>query len=152
MDGVLCDYEGRRAEYRASRPEILHPQYEEGFFSGLDPIPGAVDSFRAISERFGSEVYLLTSPAENSPGCYSEKRQWVEAHLGRGSVSRLIISPHKHLLRGDYLVDDHVEGKGQDRFGGRLIHFGSEEFPDWAAVLEFFRSYRPYISHPDVMY
>ena len=29
-------------------------------------------------------------------------------------------------------------GKGQDRFEGSLIQFGSEQFPDWESVRTFF--------------
>lgn len=50
----------------------------------------------------------------------------------------MILSPDKGLLKGDFLIDDHIDGKGQERFEGRLIQFGSGEFPDWAAVLHEF--------------
>ena len=49
-------------------------------------------------------------------------------------VERLVISPDKSLLKGDYLIDDILHGKGQDSFEGKLIHFGSNEYPDWSAV------------------
>ena len=33
----------------------------------------------------------------------------------------MIISGYKHLLKGDYLIDDNVTGKGQDKFEGKLL-------------------------------
>lgn len=53
-------------------------------------------------------------------------------------MSRLILSPNKALLKGDYLTDDYTEGKGQDQFEGKLINFGSDKFPDCKSVLKFF--------------
>ncbi|SLB96115.1 Uncharacterised protein [Mycobacteroides abscessus subsp. abscessus] len=55
--------------------------------------------------------------------------------MEEGSVAykRLILSHHKHLNRGDYLVDDRG-ANGADRFEGEWIKFGSTEFPDWKTV------------------
>ena len=46
-----------------------------------------------------------------NPLCYIEKRLWVEAHLGFDVVNRLIISAHKGLNKGHFLIDDNVEGR-----------------------------------------
>ena len=54
-------------------------------------------------------------------------------------VERLIISPNKALLKGDYLIDDNVEGKGQEGFEGCLVQYGSRSYPDWSAVLKLFK-------------
>jgi hypothetical protein len=37
---------------------------------------------------------------------------------------------------GDYLIDDR-KANGAGEFRGTHIHFGTEEFPDWAAVLKY---------------
>jgi 5'-nucleotidase len=31
-----------------------------------------------------------------------------------------------------------TEGKGQENFEGKILQFGSEEFPDWRSVQSFF--------------
>jgi len=49
---------------------------------------------------------------------------------------RLILSSHKNLNRGDYLIDDRT-ANGADKFSGELISFGTEKFPDWDAVLKY---------------
>ena len=53
-------------------------------------------------------------------------------------VENLIISPNKGLNKGHYLIDDCLSGKGQEFFEGKLIHFGSDTFPDWASVKRYF--------------
>jgi 5'(3')-deoxyribonucleotidase len=62
-----------------------------------------------------------------NPWSYTEKRVWVEQHLGFAFVERLIICPNKALLNGDILVDDQTSGRGQELFTGRLWQFGSTE-------------------------
>ncbi|MDO3380902.1 5' nucleotidase, NT5C type [Gilvimarinus algae] len=139
MDHVLCDYEAGFNAHQTKYPELAFPQSQPGLYIGLAPMPGAVDAFKWLSAQPELEVFILTSPSEMNPHCYSEKRQWVEQHLGMAAVNRLIISPHKDLNRGDYLIDDNVAGKGQDHFEGELIHFGSEQYPDWRSVVAYFQ-------------
>ncbi|BFM21691.1 5' nucleotidase, NT5C type [Gilvimarinus japonicus] len=138
MDHVLCDYEAGFNAHQTKYPELAYPQSQPGLYIGLDPMPGAVDAFKWLSAQPELEVFILTSPSEKNPHCYSEKRQWVEKYLGMETVNRLIISPHKDLNRGDYLIDDNVAGKGQDHFEGELIHFGSEQYPNWQSVTTYF--------------
>jgi len=68
---------------------------------------------------------------------------WVEDHLGFEWVKRLIISPDKFLLNGDVLIDDHVEGRGQENFKGKLVHFGSPRFQNWAHVIDVVIQVKP---------
>ena len=97
----------------------------------MDPMPGALEAYRELVNHY--DVYILsTSPWENdtAPG---HKLQWVKKHLGQPAYKRLILSHHKHLNIGDYLIDDRL-ANGADRFPGEHIHFGTERFPDWDAV------------------
>ena len=41
-------------------------------------------------------------------------KQYIEDHLGFEMVEKLIISGHKGLNKGDYLIDDYNSGKGQE--------------------------------------
>jgi 5'(3')-deoxyribonucleotidase len=61
---------------------------------------------------------------------------WVKKHLGQVAYKRLIISHHKNLNHGDFLVDDRQKN-GADRFTGELILFGSAQFPNWIRVREY---------------
>ena len=48
----------------------------------------------------------------------------------------MILSHHKNMNRGDYLIDDRTK-HGVDKFQGEHIHFGSEKFPNWKSVLKY---------------
>jgi 5'(3')-deoxyribonucleotidase len=138
MDDVLCDYTTAYKQSRTSYPDEKFPQSRIGFFLDFKPINGAVDAFKYLSSLADHEVYILTAPSEYNPNSYSEKRLWVEKYLGFETVPRLIISSNKGLLKGDYLIDDYIEGKGQEHFEGQLIHFGTDEFPNWSSVMRIF--------------
>ena len=137
MDDVLCDFTGAFNEALLRAPEIRYPQSQYGFFSNLEPISGAIESVSELirSERF--EPYILTAPSILNPLCYTEKRLWVEKHFGIEFVNKLIISPNKALLIGDYLIDDNLKGNGQNKFTGNLIHFGSSKYPNWGKVMTY---------------
>lgn len=128
MDGVLADYEGK-ANYKDT------PEKEaNGFFVDLEPINGAVEAFKKLSEHF--DCYILTTAPWSSPIAWSEKRLWVEKHLGEHAFKRLMTSHRKDLHIGDYLIDDRtLNGAGE--FGGEHIHFGTPDFPNWDAVVEY---------------
>ena len=66
---------------------------------------------------------------------------WIKKYLGTHAYKRLILTHHKNLNRGDYLVDDRTKN-GADRFAGEHIHFGTEKFPDWPAVTEYLHAER----------
>ena len=48
---------------------------------------------------------------------------------------KVIFSSAKHLSRGDILIDDRT-ANGAGDFEGEHILFGSQDFPDWEAVLD----------------
>jgi 5'(3')-deoxyribonucleotidase len=60
----------------------------------------------------------------------------VGKHLPGVADRRLIITHHKNLNKGDYLIDDRL-AKGSDQFEGELIHFGTDKFPDWPSVVAY---------------
>lgn len=141
MDGVLCDFDGAFTHDKKANPKIEFPQSQKGFYLHLMPISGAIE---AMDQLMGSEhlkAYILTAPSIYNPLSYTEKRQWVENHLGFEWVKRLIISPDKSLLKGDILIDDHTNGRGQDMFEGTLIEFGSPNFADWSSVLHYVQNF-----------
>ena len=135
MDGVLCDFEAAYKRDRQALPEIDYPNSREGFYRGLKPISDAISAMRDLMASELFEPYILTAPSIFNPLSYTEKRLWVEENLGFDWVSRLIISPNKSLLRGEFLIDDHDSGHGQEGFNGELLQFGTPELPDWKAVL-----------------
>ncbi|MFE8070131.1 hypothetical protein QQM79_03650 [Marinobacteraceae bacterium S3BR75-40.1] len=138
MDHTLCDYAAGFKEYQRRFPELQFPQSVEGFYLNLKPLEGAVETFHWLNNKAETEVFILTAPSVKNVHSYSEKRLWVEKFLGFDVVHRLIISAHKGLNQGDFLIDDYASGKGQEYFSGTLIQFGSKSFPDWKSVKEFF--------------
>ena len=131
----MCDFTTAHTAALRSNPDVEFPQGVEGFFRSLVPIPNAIASISVLRELH--DVYVLTAPSTRNVHCYTEKRIWIEQHFGYDFTKKLIISPNKGLLKGDYLVDDHRSGKGQERFEGMLVEFRSAEFPDWDAVLKY---------------
>ena len=138
MDDCLADFRGAYLACRAANPEIPYPQSMPGFFRNLSPILSAIETVQWLASSEKLDIYILSAPSIKNPLCYTEKRLWVEAHLGFDFVNRLILSPHKHLNKGDFLIDDNRIGKGQEAFSGELIHFGSKAFPDWPTVKCYF--------------
>lgn len=135
MDDVICDYSSSIIEKKKSTPDVLHPQGIENFFSDLPPISYAIQSVNYLRKKH--EVYILTAPSILNPLSYTEKRIWIEKYFGLDFVNRLIISSNKGLLKGDILIDDHIEGRGQENFEGELIQFGRGDFKNWQDVLKY---------------
>jgi len=90
-----------------------------------------------IDEHIFDTYILYTSPWEN-PSAWSDKLLWVKRHLGGPAYKRLILTHHKNLNHGDFLVDDRTKN-GVDRFVGKHIHFGTLEFPSWENVVKYLR-------------
>ena len=137
LDDTLCDYKSAFDRVKEVSPEIQFPQSQQGFYEGLEPLPGAIDVFHWLCKQDQFDIYILTAPSLYNPLCYSEKRRWVEQHLGIEHVHRLIISYHKNLLIGDYLIDDKAEGRGQEYFEGELIQFGTKAFISWQNIKRY---------------
>lgn len=136
MDNVLVDFP---SAFPRVAPELLQ-QYADakdeipGIFELMDPLPGAIEAYHRLAGRY--DTYILSTAPWKNPGAWRHKVEWVQRHLPEVAHKRLILSHHKHLNRGHYLVDDR-EANGADRFEGELIRFGSARFPDWAAVAEY---------------
>jgi len=134
MDNVLVDFPSAFARV----PEETLREYEDnedeipGIFSLMEPMPGAVEAFHALADAF--DVYILsTAPWENS-SAWSDKLEWVKKHLGDKAWKRLILSHHKNLNRGDFLVDDR-DKNGAGEFKGTLITFVPNE-TSWPDLVE----------------
>ena len=135
MDGVLCDYNAAKNEALKRNPEQKFPQSEIGFFENLNPIENSIESINYLKSIEHIDVYILTAPSVKNPHCYTEKRLWIEKHLGIDMTEKLIITANKGLNKGEYLIDDHISGKGQENFEGIILQFGSEKFPSWKEIL-----------------
>jgi len=135
MDDVLCDYTTAFNNAIEETPSIAFPQSQYGFYANLTPITGAIESVKKLINSEVFEPYVLTAPSTRNPFSYTEKRVWIEKYFGIEFTEKLIISPNKGLLKGDILIDDLISGRGQESFEGKIMQFGSANFPDWKTVI-----------------
>lgn len=143
MDGVLVDfYKGVRAyypdfdDYEIGRQREITTELSAmpGFFTSLEPVAGALEAFRQLAQKY--DTYILSTPDWFGVNSWTEKRIWVEKHLGEAAFKRLILSHNKGLFSGRALIDDRIRN-GVENFKGEHIHFGTEVFPGWKAVLDY---------------
>ena len=134
MDDTICEYKAGFISAGIKNPEIKYPQSVDGFYIGLKPIIGAIEGIKFLEQHF--EVYITTRPSFMNPNCYLEKRLWVEKYLGLETCKNLTYAPNKNLLHGNYLIDD-MEWIG---FGGKQLLFGSDEYPNWYAIINYFKN------------
>jgi len=145
MDGVLADFDKKIMELF---PEML--KQEKGshasgklldylvqsrarhIFLDLEPVKHAKQAFDKLCKWY--DVYILSTPMWDLPESYTDKRVWVQMHLGENATKKLILSHDKNLLVGDYIVDDRLK-HGVDVFGGKHFHFGTQSATDWPHVL-----------------
>ena len=135
LDSVVVNYmkgiEGLDEEQRKKR--ILEP----GFFLNLEPIENAIENVNLLAVHY--DVYFASTAPWSNVHSASEKRIWVEKYFPITGHKRLILTHRKNLLIGDYLIDDRLHN-GAGKFTGKLLHFGSEEFPDWDSCMKYLLS------------
>lgn len=140
MDNVLVDFQSGIDRLDSQTVELFAGRLDEvpGIFSLMDPMPGAIEAFNVLSENF--DTYILSTAPSLNPSAWSDKIQWIHKYLGvedsQSVHKRLILSHHKNLNMGDYLIDDRT-ANGADNFKGEHIHFGTAAFPDWDCVVRY---------------
>lgn len=136
MDNVLVDFKSGIEKIDQDTMNQYNDRLDEvpGIFSLMTPMEDAIESYEKLCTHYDTYI-LSTSPWEN-PTALNDKLDWVKKYLGNLAYKRLILSHHKHLNHGDYLIDDR-EKNGADKFTGELILFGGEKFPDWKSVISY---------------
>lgn len=144
MDGVLADF-GKAIEnhpLRTLSPYDNEPDLIPGIFMNLEPLKGAIESVEQLIDSQRFDIYILTTAPWGNPEAWMHKRLWIEKYFGGKLKKKLIISHHKNLLKGDYLIDDRT-ARGAAEFGGEHLHFGWDyinkkwnRFPDWESILK----------------
>jgi len=130
MDGTIADFEGylfqQYAELYPTQPLpdaintgfYVAKRYPEpysqrlweiitapNFFRSLPPIDGALEAIAALEAR-GHTLFLCTSPLLVYENCVLEKFQWVDEHLGKSWIPRMILATDKTVVTGDIIIDD----------------------------------------------
>ena len=138
MDNVLVDFQSGIDQLSREIQEEYEGRLDEvpGIFGLMEPMPGAIEAYRELAEHF--DTYILSTSPWDNPSAGQDKLLWVKMHLGDVANRRLILTHHKNLNLGDFLVDDRTNN-GAGSFPGEHILFGSESFPDWVAVKEYLK-------------
>jgi len=138
MDGVIVDLEGHiRSKYSPEYIAMMGNEVDTipELFDDPKPVKGAIDAIKVLAKKY--DVYFLSTAPWDNPRAWMAKRLWIEKYLGEWGYKRLILSHHKGLCKGDYLIDDR-KANGVESFDGVHIHFGTADIPDWDTVLNFF--------------
>jgi 5'-nucleotidase len=146
MDGVLVNFEGH-VEIVLKSDKFIRDMYGKspdripGIFRNPPPIEGAVEAVHKLYESDKYDMFIATAAPWGNPEAATDKRYWIEQYFGRMFRKKMVISHLKHLLIGDYLIDDRT-ANGAGDFGkitgrGEHVHFGYGNFKDWNNVLEY---------------
>ena len=139
MDNVLVDFKSGIAQLDKKTKDSYAGKLDEvpSIFKLMKPIEGAIDAVHKLSKLY--DVYILSTSPWLNPTALQDKLDWVKKYFGDDErnifYKRVIFSHNKHLLKGDYLIDDRKKN-GADRFEGKLLQFGSDEFPNWRSILD----------------
>lgn len=79
----------------------------EGFAYFLDPYPGAVAAVNQLADAH--DVYFVTSPFYSGETWMHDRTEWLCKHFGQTQGRKVVHTSHKHLVDGDFLVDDKPE-------------------------------------------
>ena len=129
MDNVLVNFQSGLDQI----DEVTKVQYKDdedeipGIFNKMLPNKDAIESFNELSKVF--DTYILSTAPWKNPSAWSDKLNWVKKYLGESAYKRLILTHHKDLNRGDFLVDDRPNN-GAKEFEGEWVKFGGEDVCD----------------------
>ena len=133
--GIAAIGDDLRVEYDGYLDDV------PGIFALMAPMPGALEAYSRLAENY--DTYVLSTAPWDNPSAWQHKVEWVHKHLGSVAgtpdYKRLILSHHKNLNRGDYLVDDRPNS-GARKLEGEWLKFGADPYPDWPAVTAYLLS------------
>lgn len=132
QDGVLADTMGAVMDsiHRATGHQLCHADIkdywfknmtveprlfvdalrEEGLYSSLDVITGAVQGVNRLRERYDDNVVVVTSPMSGvEDSCEAEKRSWLAHHFDREFADRAIVTSDKTKILGRLLIEDNPD-------------------------------------------
>lgn len=141
LDNTIVDF--KSGIDACTQEELNYYKVDEipGIFSRMKPREYAIDCVKTLCLYF--DVYILTTAPWNNPSAWSDKLLWVQKYFGDELKKKLIISHHKDLLIGDYLIDDSPKNGAAD-FHGEWLHFLEGERDergyatiDWKSTIDY---------------
>ena len=117
MDNVLVDFKTGISKLSKNTTEEFEGHLDDvpGIFNLMEPMKGAIEAFNELSQSEKYDVYILSTAPWDNPTAWSDKLEWVKKYLRENGYKRLILSHHKNLNAGDYLIDDRTKN-GADKF------------------------------------
>jgi len=80
---------------------------KEGFFLGLEPLPGAAELVNGVARITGVLPSILTAPIERSKYCEPEKEEWMKKHFaGQYDKFHCSLNKERYASPGQVLIDD----------------------------------------------
>ena len=136
MDNVLVNFQSGIDKLSSKQFNEFKGRYYQvpNIFSLMDPLEGSLDAFEKLSLKY--DTYILSTAPWTNTTAWQDKVEWVQKYLGKLAYKKLILSHHKNLNAGDYLIDDRLRN-GAGKFKGEHIHFATDKFPDWDTVLNY---------------
>ena len=136
MDNVLVNFQSGIDELSPLELEQYSGQLDNvpGIFSKMIPVEGAIEAYTRIASKY--DTYILSTAPYHNPSAWSDKLEWVQKYIGEIAYKRLILSHNKHLMIGDYLIDDRL-ANGAGEFKGELIQFLTDKFKNWDDVCNY---------------
>lgn len=83
--------------------EIIQVMHEPELFINLEPVNDAIDVFKRLYYSEKIEMYIVTAA---HPRTVEAKFAWIEKHLPFFPKKQVIVCSAKHMIKGDYLLDD----------------------------------------------
>ena len=145
MDGTVVDFQSGIDRLSDDDKVAYEGKYDEHpmIFTLMDPMVGAIEAVETLRHHF--DIYVLTTSPWNNPNAASQKLAWIKKYFGEfeGSAfyKRVVMSHHKRLNLGDYLIDDRE--KAAAGFSGQHIHFGTNDFRTWQQVVDHLMNKHP---------
>ncbi|QLG45629.1 5' nucleotidase, NT5C type [Costertonia aggregata] len=125
---------------KAHQDSVRKHATRKGFFKDLKVIAHSQEVLKRLSEKH--EVYIA-SAAMQFPNSLEEKSKWLDEHFPFIPWQHRILCGHKHILKGDVLIDD--RSYNLERFNGRSLQFtsphnvntkGFERVSSWVEIAE----------------
>ena len=87
-------------------------------FRNLPVFEDAQDVVKKLQEHY--EVFIVSAATE-FPKSLTEKLEWLEEHFPTIGWQHTVFCGHKHMIKADYLIDDHE--KNLVKFEGTPLLF-----------------------------
>jgi 5'(3')-deoxyribonucleotidase len=150
MDNVLVNFQSGIDQLDQKTKEEFNDRLDEvpGIFGLMQPMQGAIEAIHELHKHF--DVYILSTAPWLNASAWHDKVEWIKKYLPEIAYKRLILSHHKHLNKGHYLIDDRT-ANGAGDFEGEHIHFGQAGFKNWEDVSAYLLSKVKHEPETDVL-